>query len=59
MTMFEYEIIFTVDADSEEEAFDKFQDMMLAKTDYIPPIVRPVRNQSYEAYTGIKPEGTE
>ena len=55
----EYLIQFVVDATDEDDAFDKFQDMMMGTTEYIPPNVTPVRNESYEAYTGIKPEGTE
>ena len=46
-------------AKNEDEAFDKFQDMMVGKTDYITPTVRVIKDLNYEAYTGIKPEGTD
>ena len=55
----DYQIIFEVTAKNEDEAFDKFQDMMVGKTDYITPTVRVIKDLNYEAYTGIKPEGTD
>tara|TARA_B100001057_G_C22264523_1_gene724510 strand:- start:383 stop:565 length:183 start_codon:yes stop_codon:yes gene_type:complete len=56
---FDYQIVFEVTAKNEDEAFDKFQDMMVGKTDYITPTVRVIKDLNYEAYTGIKPEGTQ
>ena len=57
--MKDYIIAFEVEANDSDEAFEKFQDMILGKTDYIVPTVKPIQDESYEAYTGIKPEGTD
>ena len=56
---FDYQVIFEITAKDEDEAFEKFQDMMLGTTDYITPTIRVIRDFNYESYTGIKPEGTE
>lgn len=56
---FDYQVIFEITAKNEDEAFDKFQDMMLGASDYITPTIRVIRDLNYEAYTGIKPEGTD
>ena len=56
---FDYQVIFEITAKDEDEAFDKFQDMMLGASDYITPTIRVIRDLNYETYTGIKPEGTD
>jgi|14BtaG_2_1085337.scaffolds.fasta_scaffold32168_2 hypothetical protein len=56
--MINFVVAFEVEADDPDEAFQKFQDMISGKTDYIVPTVTPLKDESYEAYTGIKPEGT-
>lgn len=54
----DFSITFEVTAKDSDEALSKLWDMFLDKTDYIPPTITPVRNEEYEALTGIKAEGT-
>jgi len=56
--MINFVVAFEVEALDPDEAFEKFQEMIQGKTEYIVPTVTPLRDESYEAYTGIKPEGT-
>lgn len=55
----DYKITFEVTAENEEKAMEVFWDMIMDKRDYIPPEVTPVKNESHEALTGIKAEGTD
>lgn len=56
---FDYSIKFVVSATNDEEALDKFHDMMMGKSDYITPDVEIIKDEYSESYFGdIKPEGT-
>ena len=59
----EYEIVFTVDGKDDEDAFKNFKIQMLEhfvyrKDEFPACSVKPALTDSYEAYTGIKAEGT-
>ncbi len=56
--LIDYKITFEVTAKNSDDALQTLWDMFLAEKDYIPPTISPVKNEDYEALTGIKAEGT-